>query len=197
MSNPSTYEVILDTSYRLFAEQGFEKTSMAMIAKELDVSKPALYYHFSSKEALIDKLFEEICRSIGFHVYFQLEKYTAENFSARLTSDGLNMVHTQQEDEHYTRIMNQYQALGYRNPKYARQLIGILEGFTSGFTELLEHGVSIGALPEGNMGVQAQMLTMIIDSMDNFMSYGLEYDYELIWTQAVNQVMTGAEGNEL
>lgn len=197
MSNPSTYEVILNTSYRLFAEQGFEKTSMAMIAKELDVSKPALYYHFSSKEALIDKLFEEICRSIGFHVYFQLEQYTVENFGARLTSDGLNMIHTQQEDEHYTRIMNQYQALGYRNPKYARQLIGILKGFTSGFTELLKYGVSIGALSEGNMGVQAQMLTMIIDSMDNFMSYGLEYDYEEIWTQTVNQVMSGAEGNEL
>ncbi|WP_339269775.1 helix-turn-helix domain-containing protein [Paenibacillus sp. FSL K6-1330] len=57
MNNPSTNEVILDTSYRLFAEQGFEKSSMAMIVKELDVSKPALYYHFSSKEALTNYRF--------------------------------------------------------------------------------------------------------------------------------------------
>jgi AcrR family transcriptional regulator len=37
----------------LFAEQGYEKTSLREIAERLGVSKAALYYHFRSKEDIV------------------------------------------------------------------------------------------------------------------------------------------------
>ena len=37
----------------LFAEQGYEKTSLREIAERLGVSKAALYYHFKSKEDIV------------------------------------------------------------------------------------------------------------------------------------------------
>ncbi len=43
----------LDVALELFAEQGYEKTSLREIAERLDVTKAALYYHFASKEALL------------------------------------------------------------------------------------------------------------------------------------------------
>src|SRR6201997_3295524 len=37
----------------LFAEQGYEKTSLREIAERLGVTKAALYYHFQSKEDIV------------------------------------------------------------------------------------------------------------------------------------------------
>jgi len=40
----------------LFAEQGYDKTSLREIAERLDVTKAALYYHFKSKEDIVASL---------------------------------------------------------------------------------------------------------------------------------------------
>src|SRR5580658_7183593 len=37
----------------LFAEQGYERTSLREIAERLGVTKAALYYHFKSKEDIV------------------------------------------------------------------------------------------------------------------------------------------------
>lgn len=191
MNTTSTYTAILETGYRLFAEHGFEKTSMAMIAKEVGITKPALYYHFVSKEAMIDVLFEEIRKRIGFSNFFKIGDYTKDNFVEKLVSDGLAVINGQRTDEHYSRIMNQYQALGYRNPDYSRKLLEILEGFTAGFVGLLRHGALIGAIDDKDTRMKAQMMTMTIDSMDNFISYGFDYDYGHIWAKTVKAIVQG------
>jgi len=58
----NTRQRALDVALELFAEQGYEKTSLREIAERLDVTKAALYYHFASKEALlagiVDRLVE-------------------------------------------------------------------------------------------------------------------------------------------
>ena len=43
----------------LFAEQGYEKTSLREIAERLGVTKAALYYHFKSKEDIVGSLVED------------------------------------------------------------------------------------------------------------------------------------------
>jgi AcrR family transcriptional regulator len=48
-----TKELIVTTALGLFAEHGFEKTTMRMIAKEAGLSLGAAYYHFRSKEELV------------------------------------------------------------------------------------------------------------------------------------------------
>ncbi len=45
-------QVILDTAYRLFRTQGFDKTSVSQITAEVGGSKATIYSHFSSKEEL-------------------------------------------------------------------------------------------------------------------------------------------------
>lgn len=48
----------------LFATQGFEKTSLQQIADRLGLTKPALYYHFPSKEALIRSLVQPLMEDL-------------------------------------------------------------------------------------------------------------------------------------
>jgi AcrR family transcriptional regulator len=54
----NTRQRILDVALELFAEQGYEKTSLREIAEHLDVTKAALYYHFKTKEEILVSLFE-------------------------------------------------------------------------------------------------------------------------------------------
>ena len=45
-------QAIVETAYRLFREQGFDKTSMAEITAQVGGSKATVYSHFPSKEEL-------------------------------------------------------------------------------------------------------------------------------------------------
>jgi AcrR family transcriptional regulator len=48
-----TRQQILDTAQRLFAEQGYDATSLQMIADELGLTKAAVYYHFPAKREIL------------------------------------------------------------------------------------------------------------------------------------------------
>jgi AcrR family transcriptional regulator len=54
-----TRERIQSIALELFAEQGYEKTSLREIAERLGVTKAALYYHFKSKEDIVRSFVED------------------------------------------------------------------------------------------------------------------------------------------
>jgi AcrR family transcriptional regulator len=56
-SDPGTKERILDAAEQLFAEHGFDATSLRMITTAAQVNLAAVNYHFRSKEALVQAVF--------------------------------------------------------------------------------------------------------------------------------------------
>jgi AcrR family transcriptional regulator len=52
MTGPQRREQLLDVGRRLFAEKGYEGTSVEEIAARAEVSKPVVYEHFGGKEGL-------------------------------------------------------------------------------------------------------------------------------------------------
>ncbi|GAA3089471.1 hypothetical protein GCM10010485_29650 [Streptosporangium carneum] len=48
----------------LFAERGYEKTSLREVAERLQITRPALYYHFKAKEDILNGVIEDLNRSI-------------------------------------------------------------------------------------------------------------------------------------
>jgi AcrR family transcriptional regulator len=48
-----TKQHILDTAQRLFAELGYDATSLQMIADEMGLTKAAVYYHFRAKSDIL------------------------------------------------------------------------------------------------------------------------------------------------
>ncbi|UWX97444.1 TetR family transcriptional regulator [Arthrobacter zhaoxinii] len=55
-----TRRLLIDTALRLFASQGYEKTTMRAIALEADVSVGNAYYYFRSKDDLIHELYRSL-----------------------------------------------------------------------------------------------------------------------------------------
>jgi len=49
----NTRERIQEVARELFAERGLRNTSLQDIASRLEITKPALYYHFSSRDDLV------------------------------------------------------------------------------------------------------------------------------------------------
>jgi AcrR family transcriptional regulator len=59
-SQPSAKVRILDKARQLFAEHGFDGTSLQQVADAVGMRKPSLLYHFRSKEALRESVIEEL-----------------------------------------------------------------------------------------------------------------------------------------
>lgn len=65
---------ILDASLSLFLEKGFDKTSISDILDRLDIARGTLYYHFESKEAIMDAIIERT----GEKIMADLERVSAD-----------------------------------------------------------------------------------------------------------------------
>ena len=68
MTGPQRREQLIDVGRRLFAERGFEGTSVEEIAQTAGVSKPVIYEHFGGKEGLyavvVDREIQALLSSI-------------------------------------------------------------------------------------------------------------------------------------
>lgn len=78
MSTTSTRERILDVAAQLFAEQGYDGTSLRAIADALGFTKAALYYHFRSKEEILLALVEPM---------LEIQREMHERFAAARTME--------------------------------------------------------------------------------------------------------------
>jgi AcrR family transcriptional regulator len=64
-SAPETRRRILDSATAVFAEHGYAGASMRDIAERLGITKAALYYHFTSKEDLLDGLVHPVMTAMS------------------------------------------------------------------------------------------------------------------------------------
>ncbi|MGF9936378.1 TetR/AcrR family transcriptional regulator [Bacillus anthracis] len=187
--NLQTSQNIVEASFKLMAEHGIEKMSLSMIAKEVGISKPAIYYHFSSKEALVDFLFEEIFSGYHFVSYFDKEQYTKENFAEKLIADGLHMLSEYEGQEGILRVINEFIVTAARNEKYQKRLFEIQEEFLNGFHDLLKKGAGLGVVSQHATEENAHTLALVIDNMSNYMLMGFQLKYKEIWIRNVKNVM--------
>src|SRR5215475_10792024 len=61
----ATRAQLIAIAMRMFAEHGYEDTSIEAVLREAGVSRGSLYHHFPSKEALFEAVAEEVETSIG------------------------------------------------------------------------------------------------------------------------------------
>ena len=73
---------ILEIAAQEFAQHGFERMSMRTLAEKCSATAAALYYHFSSKEALYDEVCNRIFDAIADRIGRELK--SARNAEERL-----------------------------------------------------------------------------------------------------------------
>lgn len=58
MSADSTYQKIVDTAEKLFAENSYEGTTLRQIALTVGIKEPSIYAHFANKEAIYETVID-------------------------------------------------------------------------------------------------------------------------------------------
>ena len=71
-----TKRKIFETSMKLFAEKGYDATSIEDITATVGVAKGTLYYHFSSKEEIFQFLVEEGVKLLKNSIEIKTDKLT-------------------------------------------------------------------------------------------------------------------------
>jgi TetR/AcrR family transcriptional regulator, cholesterol catabolism regulator len=72
-SSVDTRENLLRLAARSFATQGYAATTMRSIAEQAGIEAASIYYHFSSKEEMVDVVMEHGADSIVQHIKEHLE----------------------------------------------------------------------------------------------------------------------------
>ena len=132
-------EEILDAAEKLFGNKGFDHTSTNDILEAVGIARGTLYYHFKSKEEILDGVIERISnrlmsdagkviRDTELPVLERLTKaILALNVESEIGHEVMEQVHRPQNA-----LMHQ---------KMQQQL---LDGITPLFTELVKEGVRQG-----------------------------------------------------
>jgi AcrR family transcriptional regulator len=61
----ATRAQLIAVARRMFADRGYEDTSIEGVLREAGVSRGSLYYHFASKEALFEAVAEDVETTVG------------------------------------------------------------------------------------------------------------------------------------
>ena len=75
---PDTRDRILDAAERLFAQQGFDLTSLRALTTEADVNLAAVNYHFGSKERLFEAVLARLIAPINAERLARLDALEAK-----------------------------------------------------------------------------------------------------------------------
>lgn len=80
---------IIAVARRLFSEYGYLGVSMSDIAEKLNISKPAIYYHFTAKREIYRKVLDEVFDGLNLSIAEALNEKTNEKKLHRLIKDYL------------------------------------------------------------------------------------------------------------
>ena len=145
-----TKRKIFETSMKLFAEKGYDATSVEEITATVGVAKGTLYYHFSSKEEIYNFLLEEGTKLLINNIYLKISKLN--NSIDKLRAVVLLQLRIITKYQNLITIyLSQVWGSDQRNQKcqkYITDYIGKIE-------EIVKEGIQSGELKDGNSGIIA------------------------------------------
>lgn len=156
-----TVKKILEISYRLFYEKGYDETSIQDILDELGMSKGAIYHHFKSKEDILNKICEEN--------YYEgvwsksLDEIPGSNALEKMRTAMLSELGSSNK-----RILDKISTPLLKNPQIAvRQLNTAVTELGPIFEWFIEEGNKDGSMKVNQPREAAQIIAVLINGWVN------------------------------
>jgi len=150
MAKPTdTRTRIVAVARQLFVQRGVQQTSLRDIAEQLGITKPALYYHFESREALLESIVRPLLEDMDA---FVITWESASSLDKReLLADYFDLLHRHREL--LEMLVRDLAALGVldlgtRMIDWRSRLIAILLGPGAPLAEQVRAVVAIGGMSD-------------------------------------------------
>lgn len=154
-----TKRKIFETSMKLFAEKGYDATSIEDITATVGVAKGTLYYHFSSKEEIFNFLIEEGIKLLQNSVDIKTSKL--DNYIDKLKAVILIQIKIVKKYEDFiTMLLGQYYGKEARNKKCQQHVYEYIHKIE----KIVEEGMEEGQIKQGNSKVMASEIYGVIAS---------------------------------
>lgn len=148
-----TKRKIFETSMQLFAQKGYDATSIEEITATVGVAKGTLYYHFSSKEEIFNFLVEEGMKLLRNSIEIKTEKL--DNSLDKIRAVILIQIKILVKYEAFvTILLSQIWGKEPRNVNCRTQLLGCIEVVE----KIIKDGIEKGELVKGNPEVIATQI---------------------------------------
>ena len=158
-----TKRKIFETSMKLFAQKGYDATSIEEITATVGVAKGTLYYHFSSKEEIFNFLIEEGIKLLQNSVEIKTAKL--DNYIDKIRAIVLIQIKIVAKYEDFiTILLSQFYGRETRNK------INKIE-------EIVEKGMEKGQIKKGNSkAIASEIYALIASTLVYKMKNGNEID---------------------
>ena len=182
-----TKRKIFETSMKLFAEKGYDATSIEEITATVGVAKGTLYYHFASKEEIFNFLIEEGIKLLQNSVYIKTAKHS--NYIDKIKAIVLIQIKIVAKYENIiTIILSQFWGTEQRNKKCQNlvyEYIGQIE-------KIVQEGIEKGEIKEGDTrAIASEIYGLICSTLVYKKREGENMDVMRLYHEYENTVING------
>lgn len=140
-----TKRKIFETSMKLFAEKGYDATSIEDITATVGVAKGTLYYHFSSKEEIFNFLVEEGIKLLQNSIDIKTSKLT--NYIDKIKAIVLIQIKiVVKYEDLITILLSQFWGTEARNQKCKKHIYEYINTIEN----IVKEGIEAGEIKQGN-----------------------------------------------
>ena len=182
-----TKRKIFETSMKLFAEKGYDATSIEEITATVGVAKGTLYYHFYSKEEIFNFLVEEGIKLLQNSVDIKTAKFP--NYIDKLKAIVLIQIKiVVKYEDLITILLSQFWGNEARNKMCKENILS----YVNKIETIVKEGIEKGEIKEGNPKVIAsEIYGLICSSLVYKARNEEEIDVTKLYKEFANTVIEG------
>lgn len=182
-----TKRKIFETAMVLFAEKGYEATSIEDITATVGVAKGTLYYHFSSKEEIFDFLVEEGIKLLQNSVDIKTAKY--KNYLDKIKAIVLIQIKIVNKYENMiTILLSQFWGKEKRNEKCQN----LIYEYIKKIEEIVKDGIDARQIKNGDSKIIAsEIYGLICSALVCKMKDGENFSVTDLYNEFENTVIKG------
>ena len=181
-----TKRKIFETSMKLFAEKGYDATSIEEITATVGVAKGTLYYHFSSKEEIFNFLVEEGIKLLQNSIDIKTSKFS--NYIDKIKAIILIQIKiVVKYEDIITILLSQFLGKEARNQKCKKHILEYVEKIEN----IVEEGIQAKQIKQGNAQAIASEIYSLICSCLVYKAKNEKIDVMKLYKEFENTIVEG------
>ena len=182
-----TKRKIFETSMKLFAEKGYDATSIEEITATVGVAKGTLYYHFSSKEEIFNFLIEEGVKLLQNSIDIKTAKL--DNYIDKIKAIVLIQIKiVAKYEDIITILLSQFWGNEERNKKCQSHVYD----YISQIEKIVQEGIEKGEIKRGDTrAIASEIYGLICSTLVYKKREGENMDVMKLYHEYENTVING------